>query len=154
MKRLLFIVLAVVAVLLAGCNGKKADKQAKDTKLEIRPQATEPQALKPSELKLDANSEDLPQFPGGFDAMRSYIKSHVRMPEAARTMKKEGKVIVSAEVDDKGNITSCEVFSSDDAVFDEEALRVVRSMPQFTPARKGGKAVSSECKIAVVFRFN
>lgn len=154
MKRLLFIALAVVAVVLAACTGKKAEKTAGGEKLEIRPQAAEPQALKPSELKVDANTDEMPQFPGGFDAMRSFIKSHVRMPEAARMMKKEGKVIVNAKVDAKGNITSCEVFSSEDAVFDEEALRVVRSMPQFTPARKGGKAVGSECKITVMFRLN
>lgn len=108
---------------------------------------------RPSTLTVDANLAHIPSFPGGFEAMRAFLKANTKMPDVARKMKIEGKVIVDAKVDAQGNITSCTVLSSDNAIFNDEALRVVKSMPRLTPAHKGGKATASEMKVAVPFRL-
>lgn len=96
--------------------------------------------------------EPMPEFQGGFEAMRTYIKKHIRMPETARKNKLEGRVIVLASINEQGKVTNASVFLSDDAVFNDEALRLVRSMPRFLPARKDGKAVPADMKIQVMFR--
>lgn len=140
---------------LAACSGKKPSDggSGKDATFSVDRSKADSARIDPKEMTLDTAPADSPQFPGGFDAMRAYIKAHIQMPEAARKMKKEGRVIVTAQIDARGNVASCSVFSSDDAVFDAEAMRVVKSMPQFTPAHKGGKPVASECKIQVMFRL-
>lgn len=155
MKLYTLTILAGAALALAACSGRKSsnDGSGKDTTLSVDRSRADSVRIDPKEMTLDADPADSPQFPGGFDAMRAYIKAHIRMPEAARTMKKEGRVIVTAQIDANGSVTGCSVFSSDDAVFDAEAMRVVKSMPRFTPAHKNGKPVASECKIQVMFRL-
>lgn len=147
------LLVAAVATAIVGCSDKKQQGRAKEGELHINEAVADSMKAGMKDLSIDADPSHSPEFPGGFDAMRAYIKSHVRMPQIARDSKKEGKVIVTAHVDDKGVITSCSVFSTDDDMFNDEALRVVRSMPRFTPAHKGGKAVAGDVKIAVMFRL-
>lgn len=104
-----------------------------------------------SDLLSDAGTV-VPYFPGGLKAMRAFIAKHVRYPEAARTLKKEGRVIISAQVDTKGNLSQYKVMMSDDPLFDKEALRVVKLMPRFVPEGKG-KVVAGTVKIPVMFRL-
>ena len=141
-----------LAAMLGACSGGKKDKTADRGGSRLRVDTAANRDTARMDLTL-TDASAMPEFPGGFDAMRAYIKANVRVPQAAREMKKEGRVIVTAKVDATGHITSCDVFMSDDAVFNEEALRVVRSMPKFRPAHRGGKAVASECKIPVMFRL-
>lgn len=64
-----------------------------------------------------------------------------------------GRVIISAQVDTKGNLSQCKVMMSDDPLFDKEALRVVKLMPRFVPDGEG-KVVSGSVEIPVMFRLN
>lgn len=152
MKRYKLLLFVCAALVLGACTNKETKQKTDEPKLIIEEQKTDSvKTENVSNIQL-SNPSEIPQFPGGFEAMRSYIKNNIRMPEAAKKMKKEGQVIVNAHVSTNGKITDCEIFSSDDEVFNDEALRVVKSMPVFTPAHKDGQAVESECKIAVMFR--
>lgn len=155
MKLYTLTLLAGAVLAFAGCSGKKPSKDSGDkgATFSIDQSKADSAQIDTKDMTLDTAPADSPQFPGGFNAMRAYIKSHIHIPEAARKMNKEGKVIVTAQVDAHGNIADCSVFSSDDAVFNDEAIRVVKSMPQFTPAHKNGKPVATECKIQVMFRL-
>lgn len=111
----------------------------------------------PESVKLDSDllsdsGTVVPYFPGGLKAMSAFIAKHMRYPEAARTLKKEGRVIISAQVDTKGNLSQCKVMMSDDPLFDKEALRVVKLMPRFVPDGEG-KVVSGSVEIPVMFRL-
>lgn len=105
-----------------------------------------------SDLLSDAGTV-VPYFPGGLKAMRAFIAKHVHYPQAARMLKKEGRVIVSVQVDIKGNLSDYKVKTSDDPLFDKEALRVVKLMPRFVPDGEG-KVVASSVEIPVMFRLN
>lgn len=104
-----------------------------------------------SDLLSDAGTV-VPYFPGGLKAMRAFIAKHVHYPQAARMLKKEGRVIVSVQVDIKGNLSDYKVKTSDDPLFDKEALRVVKLMPRFVPDGEG-KVVAGSVKIPVMFRL-
>ncbi len=111
----------------------------------------------PEPVKLDSDllsdaGTIVPYFPGGLKAMRAFIAKHVHYPQAARMLKKEGRVIISAQVDTKGNLSNYEVKTSDDPLFDKEALRVVKLMPRFVPDGEG-KVVSGSVEIPVMFRL-
>ena len=154
MKQISLIFLFGAALLMVSCTEKKSI-HVKSSDLEARhiSMDTMPEPVKlDSDLLSDAGTV-VPYFPGGLKAMRAFIAKHVRYPEAARTLKKEGRVIISAQVDTKGNLSQCKVMMSDDPLFDKEALRVVKLMPRFVPDGEG-KVVAGSVEIPVMFRLN
>lgn len=148
------LILLFCAVLLAtGCTEKKQNHM-KSSDFEVskvlKDSLPEPVKLD-SDLLSDAGTV-VPYFPGGLNAMRAFVAKHVRYPEAARKLKKEGRVIISAQVDTKGNLSQYKVMMSDDHLFDKEALRVVKLMPRFVPEGTG-KVVAGTVEIPVMFRL-
>ena len=153
MKQRYLIFFFWAVLLVAGCTEKKQNHMKS-------PDFEASQVLKdsmPEPVKLDSDQLSeagtvVPYFPGGLNAMRAFVAKHVRYPEAARKLKKEGRVIISAQVDTKGNLSQCKVMMSDDPLFDKEALRVVKLMPRFVPDGEG-KVVSGSVEIPVMFRL-
>ena len=153
MKQRYLIFFFWAALLIVGCTEKKSI-HVKSSELEasrIRMDSMPKPVKLDSDLLSDSGTV-VPYFPGGLKAMRAFIAKHVRYPEAARTLKKEGRVIISAQVDTKGNLSQYKVMMSDDPLFDKEALRVVKLMPRFVPEGKG-KVVAGTVKIPVMFRL-
>lgn len=148
------LILLFCAVLLAtGCTEKKQNHM-KSSDFEasrvLKDSLPEPVKLD-SDLLSDAGTV-VPYFSGGLNAMRAFVAKHVRYPEAARKLKKEGRVIISAQVDTEGNLSQYKVMMSDDHLFDKEALRVVKLMPRFVPDGTG-KVVAGTVEIPVMFRL-
>jgi periplasmic protein TonB len=85
--------------------------------------------------------EQMPEFPGGQDALFSYIKTNLSYPAEARKNGKEGKVYIKFVVDQEGKITDAAVARGVDPLLDAEALRIVNSLPDWKPGFQGGKAV-------------
>lgn len=154
MKQISLIFLFGAALLMVSCTEKKSI-HVKSSDLEARhiSMDTMPEPVKlDSDLLSDAGTV-VPYFPGGLKAMRAFIAKHVHYPQAARMLKKEGRVIVSVQVDIKGNLSDYKVKTSDDPLFDKEALRVVKLMPRFVPDGEG-KVVAGSVEIPVMFRLN
>jgi bla regulator protein blaR1 len=85
--------------------------------------------------------EEMPVFPGGESGLLKYLGENIQYPESAKVKGIQGKVIIRFAIDNQGKITKEAVLKSVDPVLDEEALRVVRTLPRFEPGRQGGKAV-------------
>lgn len=152
MKSSRFLILSAIALVIVGCGGKSSNKGGHTVPTTIDTAKAGVTPIPPVS-HFDTDPSHTPEFPGGFDAMRAYIKSHLRIPAVARDAHKEGRVIVKARIGADGSVGDCTVFTSDDAAFNSEALRVVRSMPRFTPAHKDGKPVAADVNIAVMFRL-
>lgn len=153
MKQRNLILLFCAVLLMTGCTEKKQNHM-KSSDFEVSKVLKDslPEPVKvDSDLLSDAGTV-VPYFPGGLNAMRAFVAKHVRYPEAARMLKKEGRVIISAQVDTKGNLSQYKVMMSDDPLFDKEALRIVKLMPRFVPEGKG-KVVAGTVKISVMFRL-
>ena len=153
MKQRYLIFFFWAALLIVGCTEKKSI-HVKSSELEasrIRMDSMPKPVKLDSDLLSDSGTV-VPYFPGGLNAMRAFVAKHVRYPEAARKLKKEGRVIISAQVDTKGNLSQCKVMMSDDPLFDKEALRVVKLMPRFV-TDGDGKVVSGSVEIPVMFRL-
>jgi len=86
--------------------------------------------------------EQMPIFPGGELALLAYLTDNTNYPESAASKGIQGKVIVRFSVDADGRVSRESVLKGVDPLLDEEALRVVRKLPRFTPGRQGGNAVS------------
>jgi protein TonB len=95
-----------------------------------------------------------PEFPGGRDGMFHYLSKTVHYPDSAFESGIQGKVRVRFVVEKNGRITNAQVMQSDNAVLNAEALRVVRSMPRWKPARKDGEPVRVTFELPITFRLN
>ncbi len=97
--------------------------------------------------------EQLPQFPGGQNAMIEFLSQNVHYPETAAKNNVEGRVVLQFIVEKDGQIGEVKVARSVDPELDAEALRVVKSMPNFIPGRQDGKPVAVWYTLPIVFKL-
>jgi hypothetical protein len=109
-------------------------------------------------LYLGGRSADLVDFPdvepsfiGGEDAMKQFILSEMRYPENDREIAVKGTVFVEAIIEKDGSISQPRIALGASDELDKEALRIVESMPNWSPAMKGGQAVRTRSIIAIPF---
>jgi TonB family protein len=94
-----------------------------------------------------------PEFKGGQDAMMKFLQSNLVYPEASKTKKEEGSVVVSFVVKKDGKITNVKVKRGVSKALDEEAVRVVRMMPDWKPGMKDGVPADFEMVLPVSFKL-
>lgn len=82
-----------------------------------------------------------------------YIKSHAKYPALARQFGNEDKVWVLFVIDENGNIEKTELLAGDYEELNEEALRVVKSMPQFAPAKHQWRKAKMRMRVPVSFKL-
>ncbi|NJK87140.1 MAG: energy transducer TonB, partial [Bacteroidales bacterium] len=96
--------------------------------------------------------EEMPQFQGkDANAFRNWIGENLKYPESAAQNKISGKVFVQFCVDSKGKVTDVEIVRGADKALDEEALRVVKSSPDWIPGKQHGKEVKVQFTFPIVF---
>ena len=97
--------------------------------------------------------EQMPRFPGGEAALMKYINTHIQYPAEALKNRIEGRAVVQFVVEKTGNIGEVKVVRSLGKDLDKEAVRVIKSLPKFTPGRQNGKAVSVWYTLPVIFKL-
>ena len=95
--------------------------------------------------------EQMPEFSGGDEALRKYLATSVKYPVIAQENGIQGRVFVAFVVDKNGNVTNVRVARPFDPNLDKEAVRVVQSMPKWTPGKQRGKAVKVSYTVPINF---
>lgn len=95
-----------------------------------------------------------PEFPDGESALNEYISSNLRYPASAEQNGIDGKVIVQFLVNEEGELSEFSIHQSADPDLDNEALRLVKNMPNWTPASNKNGPVKSYVRLPIVFRIN
>ncbi|WP_430812381.1 MULTISPECIES: M56 family metallopeptidase [unclassified Carboxylicivirga] len=99
--------------------------------------------------------EEMPQFPGGEEALRDHIFNSIDYPKAAEKAGVSGRVYVTFIVDKDGQVANSKIArSSGFTILDEEALRVISEMPQWTPGKQKGKTVNVSYTVPINFILN
>ena len=96
-------------------------------------------------------AEEMPVFPGGDEAFYRYLKAKIHCP--AEHLNLSGTVYVRFVVDEEGRIRDAQVVKGCGHGLDEEALRLVRLMPWWTPGREQGKPVRVQRTMPISFRL-
>jgi protein TonB len=96
----------------------------------------------------------MPEFPGGYNAIPSYISKNIVYPEKAKKEKIEGRVFVNFIVEKDGKVSDVKVLRGIGGGCDEEAMRVVREMPDWTPGMQDGQAVRVSYNVPIVFALD
>lgn len=98
--------------------------------------------------------EVMPQFPGGQIAMLKYIMENMKYPEQAMKEGIQGRVAVRFIVEKDGSISNVRPIHSVHPLLNKEAVRVVESMPKWTPGKQNGKPVRVRYNLPVMFKLN
>jgi TonB family protein len=169
MKRTMFLV--VIGFLLLACTLKtknpKTNKSDTKTKKKDSSQfnsASNVVGVEDGDVnpgKIDTASyifesndvEQIPEFPGGEKKLLEFISKHLKYPVIAQDIDLQGKVICRIIVSKTGKIRKPEVVRSLDRVCDNEALRVLNTLPRFKPGKLKGKNVNVWYTIPVIFKL-
>ena len=97
--------------------------------------------------------EQMPEFPGGMDAMMKFIAGNVKYPEVAKDKGIQGRVFVSFVVEKDGSVSNVKVLRGIGGDCDEEAVRVISSMPKWKPGMQKGEPVRVSYCIPIMFKL-
>jgi TonB family protein len=99
-------------------------------------------------------AEQAPEFPGGYEALQTFLATNLRYPEEAKKQKVEGDVLVKYIVKKDGSITQPIVVRGIRDDLNAEAIRLVKAMPTYKPGFEGGVPVSVHAFQMIKFRLN
>lgn len=102
----------------------------------------------------DVRVDRTPKFRGGDAGLFEFISTNLHYPNKAEVQGAEGRVIVRFAIDTDGRVRDVEVTESVNPYLDAEAVRVVKSLPKFKPAKKNGRAVKFYYSLPVVFKLD
>ncbi len=97
--------------------------------------------------------EQMPEYPGGMEALMAYFREQVKYPADAKEKKIQGRVLVKFIVEKDGSVSNVKVVQKAYPSLDAEALRVVKAMPKWQPGKHEGKAVRVKYNIPIAFHF-
>jgi len=116
--------------------------------------ATKPEIPEIIETTVESTVVDqLPEFPGGEDELIRYLSEHIQYPERAREQGAQGKVVVGFVVNKDGLIDELKLKRGIGFGCDDEAMRVIRSMPKWKPAKMNGRPVSVYFDLPIQFEL-
>jgi TonB family protein len=114
-----------------------------DSALNVRPQPQEKFIL----------PDDMPEFPGGEQALRQYISNNISYPQIARDNGIHGTSYVTVTITKEGKVTGARLVRGVDPALDAEAIRVVSSLPDWKPGKHNGQLVDASFTIPVKFEL-
>ena len=98
--------------------------------------------------------EDNPEFVGGMEKLYKYLSENIKYPEMAKENSIQGRVYVQFVVWKDGSIRDVKVVRGVHATLDKEAVRVVKSMPKWTPGKQRGKPVNARFTLPIKFKIS
>ncbi len=127
-------------------------RQEEATNIEITPVKIDDEEEE-DEQEIFQVVENDPEFPGGLDAMYKYLAQNIKYPQLARENNITGKVYVEFVVEKDGSVSNVKVLRDIGGGCGQEAVRVVKTMPKWTPGKQRGKAVRVAYRLPVNFNL-
>ena len=156
MKRFIYIALMMLIPLGITAQNNKRVQRNKSRVVNVQKRSDKTSAAKQKEVSSSEQVYDNPEvmasFPGGNAAMANWLSLNVRYPESARKNNISGRVLVQFVVEKNGRVSDVKVVRGVDPALDNEAVRVVKAMPKWTPAQHKGKAVRSQFTLPINFK--
>lgn len=130
-----------------GTDDRNVTRQHKD---EVIVEDKKPEPVKEEVFRA---VEQMPVFPGGEAALMKWLSNNIQYPPAAMENNVQGRVVVQFVVTKTGAIGEVKVVRSVDRDLDNEAIRVCKKLPKFTPGRMNGQAVNVWYTLPVQFKL-
>ena len=97
--------------------------------------------------------EKMPEFPGGNTELLKFISQNLNWPPEAADMGIQGRIICGFVIEKDGTISIVEIVKSLDRLFDAEAIRVIKRMPEWTAGKKDGKPVRVYLMVPIIIKL-
>jgi protein TonB len=129
---------------------KGAEAPTEDVEVEVKDD--KPQVIEqPQQAEIFTVVEEQPGYPGGEESRIRYLQENIKYPEEAKELGIQGKVFVTFVVEVDGAISDVRVLRGIGGGCDEEAIRVVRSMPKWVPGKQRGVPVRVQFNLPIKF---
>lgn len=163
-KYLMLLPVAAMLLLFSNCVNKakteeqQATAEVKDTtvaqapKEEAAPVSQETSSISPNETIFEI-VEVMPEYPGGMQACLKYLANEIEYPKKAQDAGQQGRVIVQIVVSKEGKVVDPKIVRSVSPDLDAEAIRVVKSMPDWKPGKQRGQAVNVKYTLPIMFKL-
>ena len=146
-QKFLFIMFALFAPYTVGYSQVVSTVQQAELKDE--PVVEEPE----KEAEIFQVVEKQPEFPGGMAELMRYLRKNIRYPAICQKQGIQGRVVVQFVVDTDGSVVEPKVVKSVNPHLDAEAVRVISSMPKWTPGMQKGVNVRVRFTMPVGFNL-
>ena len=140
--RYILLLIAIVATM-------RVKKKEKLSRIELAESVTEID----DEDTLFIEYEQMPQFLGGEVALMKFIADNLHYPDSAKAKKIQGRVVVKFVVTKTGEIGEVKIVRSKDLDLDKEAVRIVKSLPNFIPGKLNGEVVDMWYTLPITFKL-
>ncbi len=131
-------------------NFKLSDDQP--TKPAQQTDANKPN-MKPDKNGVYQICEQMPEFPGGVEALMDFVAKNVVYPQEAMDKEISGRVYVSFVIEKDGSVNEVKVMKGIGGGCDDEAVRVIKAMPKWKPGKQDGKPVRVSYMMPIVFKL-
>ena len=98
--------------------------------------------------------EQMPEFPGGDDSLRNFIRRTIKYPDLARESSVEGTVYINFIIEKDGSVSNPKILRGIGSGCDEEAIRVIKLMPRWIPGKQNGKTVRVQYNLPIKFKLD
>jgi periplasmic protein TonB len=105
------------------------------------------------EMKIETIVQEMPAFIGGEPALYQFISDNIRYPQLAKETNVQGTVYVSFVVDTRGHVIKVKLLRGIGGGCDDEALRVISMLPDWTPGKQNGRAANVLYNMPIVFKL-
>ncbi|MBR2369994.1 MAG: energy transducer TonB [Paludibacteraceae bacterium] len=123
-----------------------------DARVEIQAPIAPPEEEEEEQV-IHIRVEKMPEFPGGQEALNRFLVRNIKYPLLAQENGIQGRVICQFVVNSDGSIVDIAVVRGVEESLDKEAMRVIKSMPKWTPGRQGGKNVRVKYTLPIRFKL-
>lgn len=153
MLKALFVIPVATLAVSVFANTSDMSSMAKAANTTANSISTNNMQTKQSDTKTFRVVEVMPQFKGGDAKLMEYLMMNVKYPESAAKAKQQGRAIVGFVVGKDGTVSDVYIVKSTGYdVLDNEAMRVVKSMPAWEPGKQKGKPVDVKYFVPITFR--
>jgi TonB family protein len=147
---------AFYAVLIMFSAGTVNNLAAQNTQQQVKPaeeQKVVTQEKSKAQEPVFTVVEAMPTYPGGQEAMTKYLAENIKYPEEAKKHGIQGTVFITYVVETDGSVTNVKVLRGINIKCDEEAVRVVSSMPKWNPGKQKGVPVRVQFNLPINFKL-
>lgn len=153
MLKALFIIPVATLAVSVFANGTDVSNMTNAVNTTANSISTNNMQTKQSDSKVFVAVEVMPKFKGGNKALMEYLMMNVKYPESAAKAKQQGRAVVGFVVRKDGTVSDVYIVKSTGYdVLDNEAMRVVKSMPTWEPGKQKGKPVDVKYFVPITFR--
>jgi len=131
----------------------QAQTEVKNTEVTVQETVQEEVKEEEAPTEVFVVVEEMPQFPGGETELLKYVYANIQYPEIAKENNLQGRVILRFCVTYKGGVDQVSVIKGVDPSLDNEAIRVVKTLPPWKPGKQGGKPVNVWYSLPIVFQL-